>query len=248
MDLALALLALALAVFTALVATLPFVVPALYNDRFDVTIVTAGTLVSGAVAALDWARSRVVYDPAALLRSSAFTVLALLNSLTLVSGLVGADAILGATLDDPGQLPLIAGVIGRSVAAALLVAAAWVAISKRVPTLRPGWLLVAPAAGVLLLLLGAAQARDALPKLVPDSVLQALANDPTAPLMPGSAPALVIVQSADRRRSSSSLPCWRIGPTGAAVALPMRCWRPGCWSPPSARCTAPFTRAATPAW
>ena len=194
-DLALALLALALAVLTAVVATLPFVVPALYNDRFNIAIVTAGTLVAGSVAALDWARARVVYDPAALLRSSAFTVLALLNGLTLVAAVVGADKILGATLDDPGQLPIIMGVIGRGVAAALLVAAGWVAISKRVPTLRPGWLLVVPAAGVLLLLIAAAQAREALPTLVPAIVLQALADDPTAPLMPGSAPALVLVQS-----------------------------------------------------
>ena len=194
-DLALALLALALATLTALVATLPFVVPALYNDRFDITIITAGTLVAGSVAALDWARTRVVYDPAALLRSSAFTVLALLNGLSLVAALVGADAILGATLDDPGQLPIVMAVIGRGIAALLLVAAGWVAISKGVPTLRPGWLLVVPAAGVLLLLLAAAQAREALPTLVPAEVLQALANDPTAPLMPGSAPALVVVQS-----------------------------------------------------
>ncbi len=194
-DLALALLALALAAVTALVATLPFVVPALFNDRFDITIVTAGMLVSGAVAALDWARVRVAYDPAALLRSSAFTVLALLNSLTLLAALVGADAILGMTLDRPGQLPLIAGVIGRGVAAALLVIAGWVAISRRVPALRPGWLLVVPAAGVLLLLFAAAQARDSLPILVPPNVLQMLANDPTAPLTPGAAPMLVVVQS-----------------------------------------------------
>jgi len=44
------------------------IVPAIVNDRFDITIVTAAMLVSGAVAALDWDRGRVANHPAALLR------------------------------------------------------------------------------------------------------------------------------------------------------------------------------------
>jgi signal transduction histidine kinase len=194
-DLALALLALALAILTSFVVTLPLVLPAIVNDRFDITIVTAGTLVSGAVAALDWARGRVAYDPAALLRSSAFAVLALLNAVTLVAGLVGADAPLGATLDDPSQLPIVAGVVGRGVAAVLLVMAGWTAISRTVPGLRPVWVFLGPAAAVLLLLIAAALSQENLPVLAPPRVLEALANDPTAPLMPGAAPALTIVQS-----------------------------------------------------
>lgn len=193
-DLALVLLALALAILTSFVVTLPIVLPAIVNDRFDITIVTAGMLVSGAVAALDWARGRVAHDPAALLRSSAFAVLALLNAVTLVAGLVGADAALGATLDDPSQLPLVAGVVGRGVAAVLLVMAGWTAISRSVPGLRPVWVFLGPAAAVLLLLFAAALSQDNLPILAPPDVLEALANDPTAPLMPGAAPALTIVQ------------------------------------------------------
>ena len=53
----LALLALALATLTAVVATLPFVVPALYSDRLDISIVTAAHPRRGSVAALDWARA-----------------------------------------------------------------------------------------------------------------------------------------------------------------------------------------------
>ena len=194
-DLALALLVLALAALTSVVATVPAAAAALVNDRFDITIVTAGTLVSGAVAALDWARGRVANDPAALLRSSAFAVLALLNAVTLVAGLVGADAALGASLDDPGQLPIVAGVVGRGVAAILLVMAGWTAISRTVPGLRPVWVFLGPAAAVLLLLVAAALSQEYLPVLAPPAVLEALARDPTAPLAPGAAPLLVVIQS-----------------------------------------------------
>ncbi|CAN5395484.1 hypothetical protein BH24CHL10_BH24CHL10_09280 [soil metagenome] len=194
-EFALAMLTVILALVTGVVAGVPTIAPALVNDRFDITIVTAAMLVSGAVAALDWARSRVAHDPAALLRSSAFAVLALLNSVTLIAGLIGADAVLGATLDDPGQLPLVAGVVGRGVAAVLLVAAGWVAISRGVPVLRPGLVLVGPAALVLALFTVAAFAQDALPSLAPPSVLDALAADPTVTLPLAAAPALVVIQS-----------------------------------------------------
>lgn len=193
-ELALALLAVTLAVVTSVVATAPTAIPPLINDRFDITIATAATLISGSVAALDWARGRVAHDPAALLRSSAFAVLALLNGLILIAAIIGADAALGGTLNDPGQLPIIAGVVGRGIAAALLVVAGWVAISRWVPALRPGLVLVGPAVVVLALLAAAAVARDALPPLVPPEVLESLSADPTAPLPPTAAPALVIVQ------------------------------------------------------
>lgn len=194
-EVAIVLLALTLSLGTAVVATIPTIGPALVNDRLDMTIVTAATLVSGAVAALDWQRGRVAHDPAALLRSSAFAALALLNSLTLVAGLVGADAALGATLDAPGQLPLIAGIIGRGVAAALLVIAGWVALGRGVPALGPKTLLVGPAGVVLLLLVVATLLQGSLPLLAPTAVLEALADDPTAPLVPGAAPALLLIQT-----------------------------------------------------
>jgi len=193
-DLALVLLALALALTTSVVATAPTAAPALVNDRFSIGISTAAMLISGAVAALDWARGRVAHDAAALLRSSAFAVLVLLNGLNLVVGLVGIDAAFGATLDDPGQLPVLASVVGRGVAAILLVAAGWAAISRRPPNLRPVLVLVGPAAVVLVLLLVAVLARDDLPVLLPPEALESLAAEPTAPLPLAIAPVLVAVQ------------------------------------------------------
>ena len=194
-ELALTLLAVMLAVLTGVVATVPNVTPAIVNDRFDIAIVTAAMLVSGSVAALDWARGRVAHDPAALLRSSAFAVLALLNGLTLAAALLGADVALGASLADPGQLPIITGVVARGVAAALLVTAGWAAISRGVPALRPRFILVGPASGVLVVLVAAALSQDALPLVAPTAVLDALAADPTAPLPLAAAPALVVMQT-----------------------------------------------------
>jgi len=194
-DGALVALAVVLTLFTATVVAVPMAAPALVNDRLDIAIVTAAMLISGAVAALDSTRGRVVYDPAAVLRSSAFTVLALLNGSILVVAVVGADATLGASLTDPGQLPLIAAVLGRGVAAALLVAAGWAAISRGLPPLGMRLMLVGPAALVLVLLIVAAVARDALPELAPSATLAALAADPTSPLAPGAAPALVVLQA-----------------------------------------------------
>jgi signal transduction histidine kinase len=137
----------------------------------------------------------VAHDPAALLRSSAFAVLALLNGLTVVIGIVGVDAVLGATTGNPGQLPIIAGVVARSVAAALLVAAGWVSLSRGVPSLRPSLVLLGPATAVLFVLLVAAAMRESLPQLVPQEMLDAIARDPTGLLAGGDAPALAVIQS-----------------------------------------------------
>ena len=64
-DLGLAALGMVLAAITILAVTLP-VVPAIVNERLDIAIITAATLVSVAVAALNWARGRVAGDGAAL--------------------------------------------------------------------------------------------------------------------------------------------------------------------------------------
>lgn len=194
-DVALVLQVLGLIGLTTVVIVVPAVPAAVVNDRFDVTIRTAATLLAGGVAAFDWARARVTHDPAALLRSSAFTVLALLNGLTLGAGLVGADEILGATMEAPGQLPLVSGVVGRGVASMLLIMAGWVAISRRVPALRPRLVLIGPAAVVLGVLTVATIGRDSLPQLAPGAVIDALASAPTRPLGLGAAPALVVIQS-----------------------------------------------------
>ena len=194
-DLGLALIALALALITSMVLTLPQASPAIVNDRLDILTVTAATLIAGAVAALDWSRGRVANDSAALLRSSAFAVLAVLNGLTLIATVFGADRALGATLADPGQLPLIANIVGRGVAAALLVAAGWMAVNRGLLTIRPAMVLLGPSAVVLAVLASGALAPHALPQLVPPAVLGGLAADPTAALDPGAAPILAVIQA-----------------------------------------------------
>jgi signal transduction histidine kinase len=195
-DAALVILAVVLSIFSVVVVAVPAVAPAVVNDRFDIGIVTAATLVSLAVAAVAWQRGRVSHDPAALLRSSAFAVLALLNGLTLVIGLIGADASLGATLSDPGQLPLVAAIVARAVAAVLLVAAGWVTLSRGVPSLSAGTILLAPLGAVAAILLLATLARESLPALAPPAALELLASDPTVTLPLGSAPLLAVIQSA----------------------------------------------------
>jgi signal transduction histidine kinase len=194
-DLALLVVAIGLTLLTTLIAVVPDIVPAVVNDRLDTLILSAAMLVSIAVSALAWSRGRVAHDAAAMLRGSAFAVLALLNGLNLAVGIAGADAALGASLEDPGQLPVIVGIVARAVAAGLLVAAGWAALSRRTPALRPSLVLIGPALGVGGLILVGIVFRDRLPMVLPQEALDALAADPTAPLSPGAAPAMVVAQS-----------------------------------------------------
>ena len=194
-DIALLVLALVLTLFTTIIVAVPEIVPAVVNDRLDTLILTAALLVSGSVSALAWSRGRVANDAAALLRGSAFAVLALLNGLALAVALVGADTAVGASLEDPGQLPLIAGIVARGVSAALLVAAGMAALSRRTPALRPWLVLIGPSLAVAVFILLGVLVQDQLPMLAPQEALDAIAADPTAALPPRSAPVLVVLQS-----------------------------------------------------
>lgn len=195
-DLALLVLALVLTAITTILVVVPMAVPAVVSDRLDITISTAALLVSGSVSALAWSRGRVGHDTAALLRGSAFAVLALFNGLALAVALTGTDGAFGASLEDPGQLPLIAATLARGMAAALLVVAGWVALSRRTPTLQPWLVLVGPALVVGGIVLLGAQVQESLPMLASREALDALIADPSNPPAPGSVPALVILQSA----------------------------------------------------
>jgi signal transduction histidine kinase len=194
-DVALVVLILALTSLTAVVVFVPAIAPALVNDRFDVAITTAALLVSAAVAVLAWGRGRVGNDGAALLRSSAFAVLAMLNGIILVAGLTGADTRLGATLDAPGQLPLLAGLVARGMCAVLLVGAGWAVLRGWSRTVSPIAVVLWPAAVVLSVLATATVVADRLPALASPAALGRLAQDPTQPLAPGTAPALVVANS-----------------------------------------------------
>ncbi len=183
-----------LALFTAVLVAVPNVVPAILNDRLDLAILTAATLVSMAVAALNWARGRVSRDAAALLRGSAFAVLGLLNVMTLAIMLLGAEASVGGSIEDPGQLPLIAGVLARGTSAVLLVLAGSLALLQIGPGARPAAMLIAPAVlvGVAIVLAGLVQ--DRLPVVAGEAALDELVRTPAVPLTPSSAPVLIAMQ------------------------------------------------------
>jgi signal transduction histidine kinase len=193
-DLWLVALTLLLTLFTALVVAAPAVAPAVFNDRLDLAIHTAAALVAFAVAALNWSRGRVSRDAAALLRGSAFAVLGLLNALNLGVLLLGADAAVGASPAEPGQLPLVAGVVARGTSAVLLVVGGVLALRPFTPSTRPAVMLVAPAALVGIAIGVAALAQDRLPQLASEAALDELVQVPAMPLTPGSAPALVLAQ------------------------------------------------------
>jgi signal transduction histidine kinase len=194
-DAALLALILALTSLTAVVIFVPAIAPAVVNDRFDVAITTAALLVSAAVAVLAWGRGRVGNEGAALLRSSAFAVLAMLNGIVLVAGLTGADAGLGATLESPGQLPLLAGLVARGMCSVLLVGAGWAALRGWSRRISPLGVALWPAAVVLSVLTAATVVADRLPALASPAALELLAQDPTQPLAAGTAPGLVIANS-----------------------------------------------------
>ncbi len=194
-PLALATLVLALVAVTLLVSIGRPLAPAVVNDRLDLAILTAATLVAGAVAALDWARARVTHEAAAVLRSSAFTVLALHNLVILLVTIVGRDTTAGLSLGDPGQWPIMVTIVSRGLAAALLVAAGAAVLSHRLRPPTPYLTVPVPAALILAFMIGATMFQAGLPELVPTEVLDALATDPTASPGIGAAPLLLVIQS-----------------------------------------------------
>jgi hypothetical protein len=99
-DIGLGGLILVLAAFTVAVVAGGAVAPAVVNDRLDIAIVTVSTMTAAAVASLARSRGRVTHEPDAHLRASAFTVLATLNLILLLSALAGAEATIGAAIDD----------------------------------------------------------------------------------------------------------------------------------------------------
>lgn len=194
-DAALLLLVLGLAVFTVLVVAAPTVAPAIVSDRLDLAIVASASLVAGAVAGLEWARGRVAGDGAALLRGSAFAVLAALNLLTLGVLLLEADAAVGGSLEAPGQLPLLAGILARATCALLLVFSGLARVRDLAGRAVPAVLLVAPAAAVTLVIVAAGLFQDRLPSIVDAETLERIARDPVTVLPAGAAPILVLAQA-----------------------------------------------------
>jgi signal transduction histidine kinase len=150
---------------------------AVYEPQLDIALLTAGTVVSLAVAMLSHARYREQGVGEGLLEASAFLVLAVANLANLVVIIANVDDEVGLTLGAPGQLPLYYWAAARLASAGLLATGAIVGTVAVRDRGRAALLLWGPtvalvAGGVLLWL-----ARDWVPVLVDPSTLERLADE-----------------------------------------------------------------------
>ncbi|HYM52083.1 MAG TPA: sensor histidine kinase, partial [Candidatus Dormibacteraeota bacterium] len=108
----------------------------------------------------------------------------------------GFERAFGLSLDAPGQLPLWAVILARSVAAALLVVAGVAALRRWRADRWPAALVLAlPAVVVAALIVLAAVGQDSLPVLLDSAAQSQLRRDPEAPLFAASGIALVTLQA-----------------------------------------------------
>jgi signal transduction histidine kinase len=183
------------------VVSLAFVVdhrvaPATVDAELDAVILAVSTLVAAALAGLFWVRYNEGEPSSALVRASAFAVLFAATLPLLVVTLLGASNSLGMSLDNPGQLPILLGITGRTVAAALLVLAG--AVGLRTAGTRSPWpaaLVLGPALLVLGLMGIAALFQADLPPLLTPEGIEQLRDRPDQSLIgPALAPGVMIVQ------------------------------------------------------
>jgi signal transduction histidine kinase len=194
-ELAMALVPIALAVFTAVILVSSRSAPVIVNERLALAIDILAALVAVAVAALGWIRYREAGEEAALWRGSALLVLGSVNGLTATVAMLGWERAFGFGLEDPGQLPLWAAVVPRAVGATLLIVAGLAAISRgRTLALPPVLVLWLPAVAMVGAIVLASGVQGALPALIGPQGLAALHDDPTARLPQGSAAVLGLLQ------------------------------------------------------
>ena len=185
----------ALAIFTFLVLVEPNVEPAIVNLRLALAIDAVATLVAVAVAILGWVRFREGGDEAALWRASALLVLGTINGLMAAATIFGVGGGFGLSLEQPGQLPLWASVLTRALAAGLLIMAGLVANRRARHVQRPLLVLWAPSLLITVVVFIAAGVPEQLPELVAPPGIEQLRTNPTASLMPGTAPLLIAVEA-----------------------------------------------------
>jgi signal transduction histidine kinase len=191
-----ALVPIGLAIFTFVVLVDPNVQPAIVNERLALAIDAVATLVAVAVAILGWVRFREGGDEAALWRASALLVLGTINALMAAATIAGVGSGFGLSLEQPGQLPLWASVVTRGLAGALLIVAGLVATGRRRRGVRrPLLVLWLPAMLATAAVFLAAGVPERLPELVISPGMTQLSSRPTAPLMPGTAPLLIMVEA-----------------------------------------------------
>jgi signal transduction histidine kinase len=195
-EVLMAVVPIALAIFTLLVLVEPDVQPAIFMPRLALAIDALATLVAVAVAILGWVRFREGGDEAALWRASALLVLGTINGLMATATILGAEEVFGLSLEQPGQLPLWASVITRGLAGGLLIVAGLVATGRRRQHVRrPLLVLWLPAMVATAAVFLAAGLQESLPPLVTPAGMAALRANPVAPLMPGVAPVLIAVEA-----------------------------------------------------
>jgi signal transduction histidine kinase len=155
----------------------------------DVAFDTVTTLVTLAVAALAWQRYRDRGQRTALYETAAFLVLSASNLVLAAEALLGIDRVPAMGTAPLGQGSLYLTTAARLTAAVLLVIGEAPAIHGS-GTRRPLIVAFGPAAAlVAMALLGSAWV-DALPPLV------AIPDGPTAPALPATTPANVVLQVA----------------------------------------------------
>jgi signal transduction histidine kinase len=174
----------------------PEVAPASVHPELDAVFLAVSTFVAAALTGLFWVRYNEGESSSALVRASAFAVLLATNAPMLLVTVLGTSEWLGMSLDDPGQLPILLGITGRTVAAALLVLAGVVAMRPDATrSSRPAALVVGPALLVLGLMGIATAFQDHLPSLLTEAGLQQLRERPDEPLVGAAlAPGVMIVQ------------------------------------------------------
>jgi signal transduction histidine kinase len=196
LEIGIAVVPVLLVVLTLIIVLDPRVAPATVNQPLDLVLNASGMLVALAVAILGWIHFREGNDPSALLRASAFLVLAVLNALLIAVMVLGFDAAFGLSLNAPGQLPVWTVILGRGTAAALLVVSGAAAMRRWDSSAWPAALVFAlPAVLVAALVVAAATIQPSLPALIGDAAMQELRRDPTSPLLAASGPWLIGLQA-----------------------------------------------------
>lgn len=182
-DVGLTALLVALSAFTVLMVAAPNVQPAIVNDRLDLAITTAAALIGLSVAGLAAIRYRESGEVRSLLQASAFTMLGSYNLATLVIAVGGWEATFQSSLRDPGQLPIVTGVLSRLVTATLLVAAAVVGLRRtRLSGARARLVTWGPTLAVLGLVALLVAFDAPLPEVVDPAALTRLVSNPDQPL------------------------------------------------------------------
>lgn len=175
----------------------PDLAPAIVNAPLDLVLNAAAALVAVAVAILAWTHYREGGDRAGLFRASAFLVLAAQNLAFIGISVAGRSAEVGLELTAPGQMPVWSVIVGRAMAATLLVTAGLVALRSGSRSLRAPAAVILAGPTVVMVAVSSwmIATHDALPTLLDSAALARLREEPTLPLFEQSGGPLVLLQA-----------------------------------------------------